>query len=68
MIPKTKQRNAFPGDTGVIFISAATDASGKQYPKGTEMVPLAGGYSNPDGCKYQEFSAGPSTKARFLDR
>lgn len=63
-MPKTKQRNAYPGDQAVIFTAPATDASGKQWPRGTELVPLSGGFDNAAGCKYQQFTNG----ARFLAR
>ena len=61
-IPKTKSRNDFPGDTAVVFTSAATDESGTNWPRGTVMQPLAGGYDNRISAKYQQFNG-----ARFVD-
>lgn len=60
-IPKVKTRNAFPGDRAVIFTEQAVDVAGNVWPKGTELVPKAGGFDSAVGRNYQEFMNG----ARF---
>jgi primosomal protein N' len=55
-LPKTKQRNLFPGDKTVVFLSDATDDSGVVWPKGSVKTPWSGGFSNEKNCKYQDFT------------
>lgn len=63
-IPKTKARNAFPGDTSRVLLEAATDSQGREWSKGETYTPMSGGYDNALGCRYVETTGG----TRFLQK
>jgi hypothetical protein len=65
MIPTTKPRNAFPGDTTRILTQPAIDNLGRAWKRGETFTPLCGGYDNARRCRYVEFGSPP---ARFEDR
>ncbi len=62
MIPRTKARKAYPGDTSVTLLESATDSLGRAWKKGEVFTPLCSGYDNVRGCDYVEFGNPP---ARF---
>jgi hypothetical protein len=61
MIPKTKARNAFPGDVVLVLTQSATDTQGREWKKGETLTPLSSGYDNTHGCQYMQTTTG----ARF---
>lgn len=48
----SRKASAVPGDQTRELTRAATDGSGKVWPRGTRFAPLAGGYSNPARATY----------------
>lgn len=57
-IPKSKPRNAFPGDTVQILTSAAVDTQGRAWKRGETFTPFCGGYDNTRNCEYLETTGG----------
>lgn len=51
-IPRTRARNAYPGDRAQILLSPATDTAGRAWSPGEAITPLAGGADNVTGGYY----------------
>jgi len=51
----TKRASSIPGDKTLVLSRPAKDSNGREYPKGTKLVPLCGGASpdSPTGS-YQD--------------
>ena len=56
----TRRRNAYPGDRAVVLTRAATDTTGREWPRGSVLTPMAAGHDNVAGVAYQQCS-----EARF---
>jgi len=62
---KTRKTSSIPGDARLTLTASAEDRDGRVWPKGTVIVPTAGGYSNPDNSRYQDASIA-GERVRFL--
>lgn len=56
-IPRTKKATSVPGDNLAVTIESAADITGRRWPRGTQVRPIAGGYDQWLGCRYAEVSA-----------
>lgn len=59
----TRSRNAYPGDRAVVLTRAATDTTGREWPRGAVLTPMSFGRDNVAGVDYQQCA-----EARFIAR
>jgi hypothetical protein len=51
---KTRKASNVPGDQTLVLTRPAVDATGREWPRGTKLVPLCGGTY--DGARYQDLT------------